>query len=72
MGIAVAKAKKKTGPKPNPEGPRDALIAIKCFAAYKSWAEEFAEAERTTPSQLFDIAVMEWAKARGFRPPPKR
>lgn len=51
---------------------RDALIAVKCWAAYKHWVEEFAEMERITPSSLIDIAIMEWAKVRGFKAPPKR
>lgn len=70
MGIAVAK--KKTGPKPKPEGPRDALIAVKCWAAYKEWVERFAKKRRTTPSQLIDIALLSLAEADGFESPPER
>lgn len=70
MGIAVAK--KKTGPKPKPEGPRDALIAVKCWAAYKEWVEEFARSQRVNASGLIDVALVELAKARGMKPPPER
>lgn len=70
MGIAVAK--KKTGPKPKPEGPRDALIAVKCWAAYKSWVEDFAKHLRITPSQLVDHSLMSFAEIKGFDPPPER
>lgn len=71
MGAAVAK--RKTGPKPKPTGPREALIAMKCRSAYKAWVQSFARAQRTTPSQLIDNALVAHAKALGFAEvPPER
>lgn len=55
----------------HPSG-RDALIAIKCYSAYKRWVEDFARKERIGPTQLIDIALMKLAEAHGFEPPPDR
>ncbi len=55
---AVTTVAKKTGPKPTPEGPREALIAMKCRQRYKDWVGEFAERERTNPSGLIDLALV--------------
>jgi hypothetical protein len=63
---------KKTGPKPSEEGPRDALFAMKCRKAYKVWLSEVARAERSTPSDLVDRALVEYAKAKGHKLPPLR
>jgi hypothetical protein len=71
LGVATV-AKKKTGPKPSAEGPRNALIAIKCRKAYKDWVAEFARTERLTPSQIVDMGLVALAEKRGFRPPPER
>lgn len=74
MGAAstVAKKTSKRGAKPNPEGPRDALIAVKCRSDYKDWFSRFAAKERETPSSLFDKAVVAYAKLKGFEAPPER
>ena len=48
--MVTAVAKKKTGPKPTEEGPREELIALKCRKAYKDWVGRFAKFRRTTPS----------------------
>lgn len=70
MGTAVAK--KKTGPKPTVEGPREALIALKCRQAYKDWVAAFAKSRRTTPSQLLDQALVLLAERDGYEAPPER
>lgn len=73
MGAAVAMAKKKKpGPKPSAEGPRAALIAVKCHVAYKDWIVRYARSRRITPSQLIDIALSAMAKTDGFEQPPDR
>jgi hypothetical protein len=72
MRAGSAVAKKKTGPKPTPLGPREDLIAIKCRKAYKEWVVEYARSKRTTPSQLIDQALVKSAEADGFKLPPER
>lgn len=74
MGVAgtVTKKTSKRGAKPNPEGRRDALIAVKCWAEYKAWVAEFAKSQRMTPSALIDTALVELARARAFREAPER
>ncbi|WP_422928618.1 hypothetical protein [Singulisphaera sp. PoT] len=67
--VAVAK---KTGPKPTPEGPREALIALKCRQAYKDWVVQYARDKRTTPSQLIDQALVFMAQSEGREAPPER
>jgi hypothetical protein len=64
--------KKKPGPKPNPEGPRKSLIAVKCRAEYKAWVVRLAKQRRITPSQLVDIALTRMAEQDGDVPPPER
>lgn len=63
---------RKTGPKPSAEGPRASLIAMKCRQPYKEWVNKFAENERINPASLIDLALMEYAKLKGFKAPPKR
>jgi hypothetical protein len=65
-------ARKKTGPKPTPLGPREQLIAIKCRKAYKEWVVKLAGKHRVTPSQIIDRALVEFARLDGFEPPPER
>jgi hypothetical protein len=74
MGVAgaVTKKKGKTGPKPKPDGPRDALIAVKCRTDYKDWYSRLAAQQRETPSSLFDKMAVLYAKSVGFEPPPER
>lgn len=70
--VAKAKDKKKPGPKPTEEGPKGALIALKCRQSYKDWVNEYARSRRTTPSQLIDQALVKMAEADGFKQPPER
>jgi hypothetical protein len=72
MGVDAAVAKKKTGPKPTPEGPRNVLFAMKCRQDYKDWLITMAREERITPSQLVDRALFEYAKKNGKKEPPAR
>jgi hypothetical protein len=71
MGSLVV-ARKKTGPKPTPNGPRTALIAMKCRQPYKDWVLRYAKHRRTTPSQLIDLALVDMARADEFELPPER
>ena len=63
---------KKRGPKPSAEGPREALIALKCRQEYKDWVSRLARKHRTTPSHIIDVALVKFAEADGFEPPPER
>ena len=72
MRTACLVAKNKTGPKPKPEGPREAMISMKCRQSYKDWVEALAKKHRITPSQIIDRALVEFAKANGFAAPPER
>jgi hypothetical protein len=72
MGVAAVMPKKR-GPKPNPEGSRDMLIALKCSEAYKSWAERGADYLRTDVSKLVDAALVHYLDSVGFpEKPPRR
>jgi hypothetical protein len=72
MESAATVAKKKPGPKPKDDGPREALIAVRCRPPFKEWVEAFAKRERVTPSQLVEHGLVELAKVRGVEPPPDR
>lgn len=70
MGTMTMAKKRKT--EPQPEGPRDALIAVRCRQTFKAWLESFARRERITPSQLVELGLVSLAKERGFTEPPER
>lgn len=70
--MGVITVAKKTGPKPNPEGFRDMLIALKCSKAYKQWAERGADYLRTDVSKLVDAALVAYLEAEGFSEKPPR
>jgi hypothetical protein len=74
MGVVTAVARKKGSPgrKPDPEGPREGLITLKCRMAYKEWLLRMADELRTTPAAVIDLALAEFAKARKLENPPKR
>ncbi len=61
----VAKAKSS-----NPD--KRALIGMRCDPAFKAWLEKFAEHERSTPTQLLELGLVEMAKLRKYKAPPKR
>lgn len=75
MDLVMAKAKpkaSKTGPKPNPEGAREDLIAIKCRAPYKAWVVKLGKSHRMTVTQIIDLALVQLAQQEGFEAPPER
>lgn len=53
-------------------GRRRAALAMKCREEYKAWVEDLARKQRTTPSQLLDWALADFAEAAGFGTPPDR
>ncbi len=57
---------------PKGSGQRDALVAMRCKADFKAWLERFAESERTTPSQLIELGLVQMAKLKSFEEPPRR
>jgi hypothetical protein len=67
-------AKKKPGPKPDPQRVREAVTAIRSSDAWKAYVEELAEFDRATSvSELMDRAIVAYAKQLGFKKsPPKR
>jgi hypothetical protein len=73
-GFAMAKKRaNKPGPKPGPPAEqREEIIAVRCKSAYKEWLQEFADSERSTPTNLIDKGLAELAKALKFKAPPKR
>lgn len=69
MGI-VSMAKKS---KPLRKGPPEIAVTIRGSEEWKTWIEELAEFCRTDVAKLFDAAVIEYAKDRGFsKDAPKR
>jgi hypothetical protein len=50
----------------------DATLVIKCRHPYKEWVVALARKHRTTPSQIIDRALVAFAEADGFDPPPER
>jgi len=60
---APAKSKKRAG----------VGLTIRCTEAWRKWVEDGAEHCRTNTSQLIDVALIDYLKARGFdAPAPKR
>lgn len=75
--MAKAKADKaKPGPKPKPPGeatPAQMVLSIKMRPEFHAWLSELAEHKRITLVQIFDQAVVDYAKREGFtKPAPKR
>ena len=81
MSSAVLVMAKKQGPggrrgRPkgsvSPGGRKDTVFAVRGTEEYRAWLKAFAEFCRVDMADVFDAAVAEYAKQRGFRPPPKR
>jgi hypothetical protein len=66
----VAKKRRKPGPKPSDEGPREALIAIKCRGPFKAWVERLAQADDRTVAVVIERALKLYAKQSGFTEDP--
>lgn len=64
MGVAVM-AKKQAAPKP-PERPVIA-VTIRGSAEWKAWVEAGAEFCRTDVTKMFDAAIVDYLKTRGFK-----
>lgn len=64
--IDLAVAKKKPGPKPDPSKSRDTTTMVRSTGAWKRWAEELAEFDRSTVSDLVDHALVAYARQIGF------
>lgn len=59
-------------PEPEPTNRKPMVVQIRGSAAYKAWAEAFADKEGDTLAKLFDRAVRLLAETKGFPGPPKR
>ncbi len=67
--IAMAKAKKKAAPK----GPPHMLTkGFRMTAEYAEWLDRLAKSERMPIATLIDRTLADYAKERGFDPPPER
>ena len=73
-GAAMAKAKKKPGPKPDPQRVRSAVTNIRSSPAWKAWLERLADFNRSPSlAELVDDAVVMLARELKFpEAPPKR
>lgn len=61
-------AAKRTTSKTAPEvGPRRTVLTIKGTDEWRTWLEELAEFLRTPTSTLVDHALVDYAKAKGFK-----
>ncbi len=66
-------AKPRKAPKPKTAPGRLAVaFTLKGSPEWKAWVEELANHSRTDVSKLIDLALVEYAKARGIRDAPKR
>jgi hypothetical protein len=68
--IAMAKPGRKASKKPDPDAVTTRAWRMK--NSYAVWLEDFAVLNRTSLSGLFDQALVEYAKTKGFKPPPPR
>lgn len=73
-GAVGATTMTKPGRKPEGKpGPDDMTTrAWRMRNGYASWLEDFAAFNRTSLATLFDQAIAEFAKSKGFKPPPRR
>lgn len=60
----ISKPASKAAPEP---GPRRTVLTIKGTDEWRSWLERLAEHLRTPTSTLVDHALVEYAKAKGFK-----
>jgi hypothetical protein len=70
----MADAKKKPGPKPDPERVRSAAIMVRGRPEWKAWVEKLATHDRAPNlNELFDRALVAYARQAGFKeaPPPR-
>lgn len=74
MEAVMAKAKKKPGPKPDPERVRSAAIIVRGRPEWKEWVEGLAEADRApSVNDLIDRALVTYAREIKYpKPAPKR
>lgn len=69
----MAKKRARPGPKPSEEGPREALVALKCRQGWKDWLERVAAADERTVSVVIERALKMYAASIEFpEAPPKR
>jgi hypothetical protein len=59
-------ARKKTLPRTKPRIERPIAVTIRGSEEWKAWVEAGAKFCRTDVTKLFDVAVVEYLKARGF------
>lgn len=67
MEGAILVAKKKAA-KPS----RTDSITIRCTPGFKVWLDGFADNQRLTPTLLIEQGLVDLAKTREYKAPPKR
>jgi hypothetical protein len=74
MVAMMAKPKKKTGPKPQPERVRDDTVMIRCRNEWRVFLDQLAQRDGAeTVAELVERAVAEYATRRAFPGPiPRR
>ncbi len=60
---------KKAKVQKDPDETRIKQVGVRATNAWASWLERGAEFCRTNTSQLLDVAVVDYLKARGFEEP---
>lgn len=63
--------KQKPNQKPKAEA-RITAVALKGTIAWRDWLNELATEARMPAPVLIDVLLADYAKAKGFRPPPER
>jgi hypothetical protein len=78
-GLAVAKKRKQAprgreAPPPKAEStPPSVIVSVRVSADFRAWLDELAEHERMGLSDIFDRAVVDYARKVGFpKAAPKR
>jgi hypothetical protein len=48
------------------------VASIRGTPEWKTWLEDLAKANRQSVSGMIDLALADYARTRGFKPPPER
>jgi hypothetical protein len=67
MNAVATMAKKKGRPKKTEPGPRRAVLQMKGTDEWKDWLDRLAKFLRMPTSAVVDNALVEYARARGFK-----
>ena len=65
----MAKKKAKPGPKPSPEGVRDALVSVRCRSDFRAWVDDLAKSKHLPMAVLIEHCLREYAERHQFKTP---